>query len=79
MILAIRLVSPVVAAAMTAKEFNVDFWSIRDEIGEKTRMCELKPPEPKPCPPLESVVDTHEVLSCDVDDMAYYWTSDAPF
>ena len=46
---------------------------------KKTRMCELKPPEPKPCPPLESVVDTHEVLSCDVDDMAYYWTSDAPF
>ena len=65
---------------MTAKEFNVVFWSIRDEIGEKIPdVCELKPPEPKPCPPLESVADTHEVLSLDVDDMAYYWTPDAPF
>ena len=35
MILAIRLISPAVAAAMTVKEFNVVFWSIRDEIGEK--------------------------------------------
>lgn len=80
LILAISLVSPVVAVAMTAKEFDVDFWSIWDEIGEKIPdVCELKPPEPKPCPPLESVADTHEVLSLDVDDMAYYWTPDAPF
>ena len=42
-------------------------------------MCELKPPELKPCPPLESFADTHEVLSRDVDDMAYYWMPDAPF
>ena len=80
LILAICLVSPVVAVAMTAKEFDVDFWSIWDEIGEKIPdVCELKPPEPKPCPPLESVAETHEVLSLDVDDMAYYWTPDAPF
>ena len=80
LILAVSLVSPVVAVSMTAKEFDVDFWSIWDEIGEKIPdVCELKPPEPKPCPPLESVAETHEVLSLDVDDMVYYWTPDAPF
>ena len=80
LILAISLVSPVVAVAMTAKEFDVDFWPIWDEIGEKIPdVCELRPPEPKPCPPLEPVANTRDVLDIDADDMAYYWTPDALF
>lgn len=80
LILAIDFVSPVVAVAMIAKEFNVDFWTIWDEIGENIPdMCVIKPPNPKPCPPLEPVAATCKMPRVNADDMAYYWTPDAPF
>ncbi len=39
LILAISLVSPVVAAAMTAKEFDVDFGRSGTRSAKKSRMC----------------------------------------
>lgn len=79
LLIAFCLTSPAVSVAMTAREFAVDFWSIWDEIGEKVPdMCPFTWSDPEPCPPLEPVY-THQFLELDPDDLAYYWTPDAPF
>ena len=79
LLVAFCLTSPAVSVAMTAREFAVDFWSIWDEIGEKVPdMCPFTWSDPEPCPPLEPVY-THQFLELDPDDLAYYWTTDAPF
>ena len=79
LLVAFCLTSPAVSVTMTAREFAVDFWSIWDEIGEKVPdMCPFTWSDPEPCPPLEPVY-THQFLELDPDDLAYYWTPDAPF
>ena len=78
LIVAAGLVSPVGAVAMTAKEFGVEFWELWDEIGDRIPdIAPMKPPAPEPCPPLPPE-STQEALDLDPDDMAYYWTPEAP-
>ena len=65
---------PVLAVAITAMEFGVDFWALWDEIGSD--LPKVAPhPKPESCPPVEPV-STQEIFGVVPDDMAYYWRPD---
>lgn len=71
-----QMMTPAMAVALTAKEFDAEFWPLWDEIGEKVpQPCQY--PQPKPCTPVEPI-STQDFFKLNPDDMVYWWTREEP-